>query len=531
VSLGRKDNRGHLDAGDRVSRVAETKSKREDRLAVAGVLLLIGYVVFVSVLHATSRPFWYDEFCTMAVATEPNAGAIWRALADAADTNPPFFYVVTKWFVGMVDDVHVGYRLPAVVGVASAIFGVFVFLRERLGGAAALVGASALLWTPLMEYSYEARPYGLLVGSVSLGMASWQRIERSRWYAVGVAAFLGIAVSFHYYAVLVWPAFILAEASVCIRSRRVRKDAIAALVAGGVPLLLTMNLAAALRQYYGTNFWSAPSFWQIITAHGWLFQANPFVGWIVALVATLTIGYLYFRGNQYAGEAAGFRVSRLVPPGEQLLSVSLLWLPVVAVAVAIVGNGGMTFRYMLPAVLGAAIIGGMFAGMLSYSVRIWVFLLVVAGYSWGERRVLSQFADGTLMARRTAAREFSDALVTRYSEGGLPIVISSGIDYLPISYYASAGTRRALHAVADPSRARRFAEGSDSVDLALLVLRRYLPIQVSDPETFFGSNKEFVVVSRKGGRFDWWPEALREMGYEFRLITDQGFRVERITSP
>lgn len=55
----------------------------------AAVLLLILLLVGVrSVLRAISKPFWFDELCTVIVSRLPGAAAIWKALDQAADGQP-----------------------------------------------------------------------------------------------------------------------------------------------------------------------------------------------------------------------------------------------------------------------------------------------------------------------------------------------------------------------------------------------------------------------------------------------------------
>jgi hypothetical protein len=119
------------------------------------------------------------------------------------------------------------------------------------------------------------------------------------------------------------------------------------------------------------------------------------------------------------------------------------------------------------------------------------------------------------------------AIVAEYSEPGLPIVISSGFRYLPMAYYAPAGANRKLYAVADPRAAVTFA-GTDSIDLALLVQRRYFPLQVEEFGNFVSSHREFFLVS-EGGDFDWLPARLSHDGHIARLLSAGTTTVYKVT--
>src|SRR5262245_30309651 len=126
-------------------------------LGVLAALVVVS--VACSIPHAISRPLWNDEIITVIVANQAGVRDIWKALADAADTNPPGLYIAAKFARAFVADHHLAHRLPSIVGLAASLIFVFLFLSRRVSGLAALVGATFLLVTPLSEYAYEARPY------------------------------------------------------------------------------------------------------------------------------------------------------------------------------------------------------------------------------------------------------------------------------------------------------------------------------------------------------------------------------------
>ncbi len=51
-----------------------------EKLATRGLALLIAYAAVTSVFRAASKPFEYDELCTVAIARQPGISAIWKAL-------------------------------------------------------------------------------------------------------------------------------------------------------------------------------------------------------------------------------------------------------------------------------------------------------------------------------------------------------------------------------------------------------------------------------------------------------------------
>jgi hypothetical protein len=84
-----------------------------------------------------------------------------------------------------------------------------------------------------------------------------------------------------------------------------------------------------------------------------------------------------------------------------------------------------------------------------------------------------------------------------------------------MAYYNPPDRHRELYAIVDPQAALAFA-GTDSIDLALIVLRRYFPLQVEDYTEFARRHRTFLLIS--GNMFDWWPSRLLRDGEELTLI-------------
>ena len=103
-------------------------------------------------------------------------------------------------------------------------------------------------------------------------------------------------------------------------------------------------------------------------------------------------------------------------------------------------------------------------------------------------------------------------------------MISSGIQYLPMVYYMPPDQNVRLYALVDPPAAVTFALPwkTDSVDLDLLVLRHYFPLQVQDYREFASKHREFILVSQDGRGFDWWPSRLSHDGHILNLVSADG---------
>jgi hypothetical protein len=485
--------------------------------ALALILLAVG---FCSWLNAYSKAFWYDEIITVILSRLPNSSEIWTALDHSADTNPPLFYFVARMARQLLADDHLGYRLPSIVGLLGTILCLYVVLSKRVDRLSALVGATFILCTPLAGFAAEARPYALMLGCVAAAIVAWQRIETSRIYCVAVAIALAAALSLHYYAILVWPAFVLAEALVWVSRRSFRAGTWIALAAGAAPLFVFSGLLLHLRQYYGSNFWARPAFGQIFFEPSYLFNVLGYWGFsftlgAIVILVTWSAGKTVISGQRATAEDGALTIE------ECGLTVALLVLPFIAIVAAKVGGGGMTGRYLLPTVIGGALAVGYLTSKANYAVRALLLGLMLVNYGLSSTSIIRTFVNGSLLESRAAATREVKAILAGYQESGLPIVISSGTQYLPMAYYMPPDQNVGVYALVDPPAAVTFAK-TDSVDLALVVLRQYFPLKVEYYRKFATKHREFILISKNGTGFDWWPSRLSHEGHTLTLVSSDG---------
>jgi hypothetical protein len=484
------------------------------------LLILLG-VGLTAALHSFVRPFWYDEICTVILCRLPNATQIWKALEDVADVNPPLYHLIARLTRQIIPDDHLGYRLPSIIGLLGTVFCMYHILSRRVNHLSALVGATFILCTPLATYASEARPYALMVGFVSIAILAWQRIDDSRLYCLLLAIALAAAVSVHYYAIFVWPAFFLAETTVWLFGRRLRIGAWAALFVGAAPLLVFASLILRLRQY-GQNFWAPASYSQVLWADNWLFNFGGNWGLSIMAGVTAMFAYFSFRKKEVSGAAERRKIEdTALPLEESVLALMLLSLPLIAVAAAKISHGGMNYRYMMPSVLGGALAVGYLASKVSGVVNGLLLMVICMNYGLSSASDVKKLLKGSLLEPRTAVTRDIRGILAEFHGSDLPIVISSGLQYLPLVYYTPATLNQRLYAVTDVRAAINFA-GTDSVDLALLALRRYFPLQIEDYGDFASRHREFLLVSENGGRFDWWPARLSHDGHALRLLAQVG---------
>lgn len=492
-------------------------SARKGAVILGLVLLTVG---LQSALSAVSQPFWYDEVLTAILCRLPSASAIWAALQNAADTHPPGFFLIAQLAHRLIPDDHLALRLPSILGLLLTICCVYFILSRRLPRLTGLVGAAFVLCTDLTPYSYEARPYALMVGCISAATLAWQRLDESRVYYAAFVISLAAAASLHYYAIFVWPAFVLAELTVWIIHHRFRIAVWVCLCLGAFPLVLFAGLLKAMVKAYGQNFWAQPSLKQMYITYNNLLNVDSHWGVIFAIGVTAIAVLPNLAGARTGGSPSDLRNKpSSVPLEEKVLGLVLLWLPVIAVIAAKVSHGGLTERHMLPAILGCALTLGYGLENTPGAGRLLLLILLLMNYEAFSVPVLRDAAQGVLLARRAAAEDQMAGLTAKLREPNLPIVIGSELDYLPIAYYTPADLRTGIHVLVDPKSAVRYLNTA-SGDLNLLVIQHYYPLQVDDFDSFISNHREFYLVS--GADFDWLTPRLVDDGDTLNLVAAGG---------
>ncbi len=507
-----------VSANDRESHFSPRQLNLDlDRLAVPALAALTAYGLVRSVFTAASTPFWYDEICTRIVVKQPTVSAMYDALRHAADSNPPVFYLLERFSAALVKNEHIAFRLPSIVGFAIVVLCVFLVVKTRSNPAVAFVCTAALFMTSIYEpYATEARPYSLVAACISFGLLCYQRAPATRWMCfLGIS--LALAEALHYYAIFSIVPFCAAEGAFLLRTRQFRLKVWLALICGFLPLVVFWPLLTQFKAYYGAHPWAPPAIANITPIYGWFFHTSTPIG--IGIAAVLSVFILMAliwpsMASNYAADTSSH---------EPVLALVFLALPFIGFAATKIGHGMMINRYALPSVLGIVMACGYllhWSGLKGVTIfAVFVFSVV----SFQERSFWVTHR-GHLAAVHSPAEDLERILnsLTRYRD--LPVVVSDGLDYLPMAYYALPDQARHFVSVVDPVGSVTY-QGNDSVEKSLLVLKSYSPLQVYDFSDFVSEHRIFLLYSR-GGPFDWWPTRLVREGYSLRtVVADQNVKV------
>jgi hypothetical protein len=382
------------------------------------VLALVGGWVV-----ARHHGLWYDELYTAEVAPI-GIGRLVSAvvhgngtipyLADAPPSyNGPYYAVAHVWLaVTRLPADETGLRLLTLSAAVGAL-GVFTRAVGRLAGPGVAVAAGLVAATNpfVVQYAAEARGYGLaLLGTslAALGLARWldDRPRSLLLYGLGGAA----AGLFHWFALLVLGG--LAVAAVLVRRRQ------------AVPVLLVTAAAAvpavALVLVALGNGVGASGVWWLsdvgtdvprLLLDSWAGGRAPLVG--VTLVAAVA-GLVLARGRDL-GPA-------------RLVGACWFAVPVAVVTVAEQFHPVFVDRYLLPAVLGLAVLVALGITRAPRRLVPVALAVVLAASTWA-----------TIAETRLGPKEDvrgAVAAVAAVHEPGQPVVAAARWDALGLDHYA-----------------------------------------------------------------------------------------------
>jgi len=462
-------------------------------------VLVIFSILFVGplALRAAAKPFWHDEIYTVLLAKLPSVSAHWAALHDGPDLAPPLNAFATRAVLLVAGVGHVTARIPSMVGSLAMTLAVFAVVFRRSNATLALAGACIPLFTAAYRYSYEARPYGLMMGLAALAWMAWAEAAAGRrrglhLFILGLSLAAGLWN--HYFAALVYVPIGAGELVRSVRERRI-DAALWAVVCGSLVAALPLYPLIRLSAEQAPSFWSRPSLADIPAAYRFLFGtlAASF-SWVAAVIAVLAV-VGRFRSSTPVSPAV------TVPAHEVAAAIACLLLPLVGVALALLATGAFVPRYGLSTVAGVSMIVPLVVGRVGRRAPLCEVVLLVA-LAGTYLSTLTHLVPAAPFRNPVDARPL---LVKSLQMPG-PTVASSELWYLQLWYYAPAPLKPRLVYLADPESARRY-RGSDMIDRGYIALSHWVPLPVEPFDAFVQRQPAFRVYASGAG---WLLDRLRD---------------------
>ena len=474
-----------------------------DRFSVACLVLLLLVVAACAVLSSSQKPFWYDEIFTVLVATRPTWHGFFQALPP--EGNPPLNTVLTRLCLALLGPSELVVRLPDLLGFLGALIGVYVFVRREVGSALAVLAATLVMAQPAWKYSYEARPYGLLLASLSLALVSWQAATRTvdllqpgsrrlAFLGLGVGI-LGCVLAHDIGIVEVGVPLLAGEAVRSLRNRRLDWPLLA------MGLVSVPALAVVIPMMRRTNqvviaharIWEPPLTISKLHAYAlwargsWALVMSTSLLTVVALAVLVSWvpGQLRFPGP--AAERGPFRPRAVQSHIFAAAFGATLLIPVTWLAM-LSAHGWYFCRYGIGSVLGVAILAALLLGTGARRNQALVVLLVSAG-------ALIFADDFHLSLRELRIQRHRDQVVLE-DQSELPMVISSPFDFPQIWWYAPGLERsRLVYLPYDP----RLVPSIDLLQATTLAEKPIFGESIKEYQSFVASTPTFMLDVGAGG--------------------------------
>ena len=378
----------------------QEKVTRQSHILLAVLLILTAALAIAWSAH---RNLNQDEAFVFQTDTVPTlAGMVHVQVHYPIALDPLFYHLMGFASVHSFGANALAIRLPSILGFLMMQVCLFAVAKRIAGGFAGFLAAFVPAVTATLFYAQQTRPYGLLLGLGALLLLAYQHsirdTERTGWLVtLGVA--LALALNTHYFAILLLIPLYAAELSRMLERRTIDWPMILAIGLGSAAEFLTLPFQPGANEfrkhYYNAGKVTLHAITQSYrslfvnygddTIHGQRIIMGALVLGTVALLAALI---LRLRAADLA-----------VPIPERVFVVTLAILPFFGYLLAKYVTHAIEVRYILPTILGLAVLIAIACLPLYRNPRLQLPLgvlcliwLAVAGYgevrSAGNARLL-----------------------------------------------------------------------------------------------------------------------------------------------
>jgi Dolichyl-phosphate-mannose-protein mannosyltransferase len=494
-----------------------------ERASPFALAILIVYAAIRNLCQSATKPFWYDEICSSIIVKQPRISTMWSALKQGADSQPPGFYLAERLATKLMSNEAIAFRLLSVLAFSVTVICLFLFIRRREGSLIALLCAAVPFVTVLYDnFAVEGRPYSLVFACISVALLCYQRAPAASWVIV-MGLSLVLAQSFHYYAFMAFLPFFVSETALLLQGQ-FRWGVWVALVFGFLPLLVFWPLLSVFRALYSQHYWSPASLQVAQSSYSFYFKTSYINGITLACLSAIAVLAVMLQTIR--------RARHEEPPAnpslhEPLMILTFISLPFVGFIATKAAGGGLTPKYVLPAILGFPLSLGYVLPRLARKRALLesvvaIFLIVVLVH---QERMFWRTYTGHL----SSPADKLEVLVRSAGHEDLPVVICDPQIFMPLAHYASPEWAKRFVMLVDPPQSVLYT-GSDTNDKELPILASYSTLPVYDFHIFIKDHPVFLLYSEYGRPgTNWWSTKLARDGYSLRPVATTPLTVHDVS--
>jgi len=493
---------------------------RKHELLVLGIVLVA--VAASSLVHSHHKQFWLDEIFTIIVSTQPDLHHF--AAAMPAEGNPPLNTFLTRLAIKAFGVSEFSVRLVPLLGFLTALIGVYIFVRREAGRVFEILAISLVIFGPVWRYSYEARPYGLLLGMFMVALVGWQAatnikdrgLDRSRVPALFCLALgiLGCAFS-HYIGLFeIGAPLLVGEAVRTYLRRRVDWAVVLTGFCCLPSLLFIVPMMRHTRDIAIVRSTVLQPPWTLEKIHSYFKWAGA--SWSLVMDGRIVCFVIVVALVTWSPFARKFSADFVSDKSVEGIRPHVLWASVTASLLIPItwlglfyGRGWYFCRYGIGTALGIVL---WFCLLLAKRrIRLPVLFAAVVTVV-----ALQYLLDFERELRGGTVSLGGNQLISKYQASDLPVVVSSSYFYPTIWWYASA---------AEKPRVVFLTSANSSPDLmtaGILAEKPYFHAPILDFESFTRRTPHFLMEADESASGDERPDStkllLESKGFEVKLI-------------
>jgi len=362
----------------------------------------------------------------------------------------------------------------------------YFFLRRRLPWPYAMAGMLLPALTAAGRYSYEARPYALVLAFAAVALVSWQAAAEGRRRAlslVGLGGALAAALACHPMAATLALPFLAGELARTARSRRVDL-AVWCAFACATPILLALwQIETADR---AAKYWRFSGTLQGHFAGTYLEMLRPAIAPLGCVLLLALV--LLLREGRAAGRSQG------MPSHEAAALWGFVLIPAAAVPLSVLA-GHYFLRYSIACAIGLAGVSAVLLHWMGLRNRTAGRVAVAAVVAWfviGQVYPGARRPDAGLKEVNTS-EEIRPFLERMPSDA--PVVICRGTSFVELEHYASPELASRLYYLTEPAVAAAI-DGDVLFEVKEPVLAKVFPFRAhfEDYHAFIATHKRFYVI-------------------------------------
>ena len=409
---------------DPVAPERERLPKASGKWPIVAAALLAAFYFATSIYIAAHRLFWFDELFTVRIAYLPAWTSIWTALSHAADSLPPFYYMLVRAFGAMFGHSEVVARMPSTLAMVAGLLLTFDCARRLSDGLHGLIAFAVLTCSFLPYYGFEARSYAIYFMCAALAFWLWTATASNLRSAIFFGAALALGVTMHYYAFMALAPYALWELLRWKPWQRPSLKLTAGVAGVVVPAALLSPLILSFSRKFSSGFWNRPSLAELRAIFPQLFPD-------ALLLFVLMMVWIVLAARNKEGREA------LPPMGaNEAVGWLFLCIPLAGFALAELGTNAFFSRYFICVLPGVAVA---FSCLLwrnfrnNYRVSLGIFLLLAAWGVWKQVAV----AQNPQSVEATGIREFLQVEGSLRAEGKRYMVFSPPLIFSEAQYYST----------------------------------------------------------------------------------------------